>query len=235
MQNFNENEGQFSSPCVDNSLKNGEKIASNNGVLPKNGENTPKSANFTENIDTSSGFWSNFNDNSGVLSVNTEIQSNSVDFSIQNKEFQAITDDFANNNDINRGISENNEKNADSSTLLTFEDVIERDFKDFALIYPNVSKKSLLESENLKIFAEGKENKPFSVTYARYSKFVNNIASEAVLQEKSRQANKSSATGPLAGNQNANTPFFTREQVKNMTPSEIKMNYDIIRKSQSNW
>lgn len=235
MQNLNENKSQFSSPCVDNSPKNGDKTGSNIGVITENIKNDQKSTDFKEKTDTSLGFSSDLNNNLGVFKENTEIQPENIDFSNKNTEIQANNNSLLNNTTNKQETSENETKNNDSTSLLTFEEVIERDFEDFALIYPNISKKSLLESENLKIFAEGKESKPISVTYAKYRKFVDSIASEAVLQEKSRQANNNSATGPLASNQNTNAPYFTREQVKNMTPSEVKKNYEIIRKSQANW
>ena len=147
-------------------------------------------------------------------------------------DFQPKANDNG-NNDVLAG--ENTHNSSNSASSLTFEEVIERDFNDFALIYPNVSKKSLLNNKNLKLFAEGKENKSISVIYAKFRKIADSIASEAVLQEKSRQANASSGAGALASTQNANSPFFTREQVKNMTPKEIKENYELIRKSQAKW
>ena len=98
-----------------------------------------------------------------------------------------------------------------------------------------MSKEQLLSNESLRLFAEGKESKQLSVVYATYSKFANIIANDAILQEKARISNASGASASLSSSQNTNNAYFTKEQVKAMSPEEIKQNYDLIRQSQKSW
>lgn len=205
MQNFEETNSEFSSPCVDNSPKNQEKSKENQSKSTNIGKNTEKTSVFTENTDTSSG--------------KTEVLTQSSDSS---------ADSISN-------LEKNDDKSNKTTVGTTFEEVIDRDFEDFKTIFPNITKKCLLEDQNFRIFAEGKENKSISVSYAKYRKIVENISNEAVLQEKARQNNANTNIGALSSTQNANNTFFTREQVQNMSPSEIKRNYDLIRQSQQKW
>ena len=126
-------------------------------------------------------------------------------------------------------------KNGENSTEVSFEACVERDFNDFEVIYPNISKDTLLKDENLRIFAQGKENKPLSVLYAQFTQLVCKIGAEAIKQEKLRQNNAQSSVGGLSGANNGDSVFFTREQVQRMSPSEIKRNFTRIRESQARW
>ena len=214
MQNLNKNFNEFSSPCVDNSQKNQEKSVKNlssDGGMTENASKTSKNAHISEDFDKNS---SQSQQNIGVDGKNGESKLNGIN---------------SNENQLN------SDKDGKNQAVLTFEEQIERDFKDFEAIYPNVSKSSLLTDESLRLFAEGKENKQFSFIYAKYLRLAQNIAEQAILQEKARKANADSASGSLSSSQGAKSSYFTREQVKAMSPSEIKKNYELIRQSQQNW
>ena len=177
MQNSQENNEQFSPPCVDNS--------------------TFLEENLTENAD------------------NLANSQQTTDFSSENSEKPV--------------------EGGDNSAKITIEMRIDKDFADFEVIYPNVSRKSLLEDENLRIFAEGKENKPLSVIYAQYRQIVGKIEAEAIRQEKARQNNALSSVGGLSSANSGEDAYFTREQVLKMSQSEIKRNFNLIRESQARW
>lgn len=71
-----------------------------------------------------------------------------------------------------------------------------------------------------------------------YSCF-NSIVSSA--EEKSREktiqalANAKSSVGSLASNKQNSDTFFTKDQVLQMSPSQIRQNYEKIRQSQQKW
>lgn len=132
-------------------------------------------------------------------------------------------------------IEEDNKNAGGLPTVTSLEEQIERDFKDFEVIYPNISRNSLLEDKPLRIFAEGKENKPLSVIYAQYKSFVADIASNAIKQEQTRQNNAISSVGGLSSSKSSDDGYFTREQVLKMSQEEIKRNYKRIRESQARW
>ena len=255
MQNLNENFNEFSSPCVDNSSKNQEKSVKNlssDGGMTENASKSSKNAHISGDFDKNN---AKNQQNIGVDSKNGEskqifkenkangLENNAQASQIQEKsnndgENQPNADKLSESklNGINSNENQlNSDKDGENQAVLTFEEQIERDFKDFEVIYPNVSKSSLLSDESLRLFAEGKENKQFSIIYAKYLKFAQNIAEHAILQEKARKANADSASGSLSSSQGAKSSYFTREQVKAMSPSEIKKNYELIRQSQQNW
>lgn len=255
MQNLSKNFNEFSSTCVDNSAKNQEKSVKNqpfDGGMTENASKTPKNAHISGDFDKNStknqqniGVDGKNGENKQFFKENTanDLKNNAQASQMQEKsnnggENQSNTvksSESQLNGDNSNANQLNGNKDGENQSFLTFEEQIERDFKDFETIYPNVSKNSLLSDENLRIFAEGKENKQFSVIYAKYIRVAQNIAEQAILQEKARKANADSASGSLSSSQGAKSSYFTREQVKAMSPSEIKKNYELIRQSQQNW
>lgn len=235
MQNLNKNFNEFSSPCVDNSAKNQEKSIKNPS---SDGGLTEKFLKTSKNAHIIGDFAQNSIENQqniGVDSKNGEIkplfEENQPNTSKNNVQPSQGQENINSNGENQQG----GDKTGENQAILTFEEQIERDFKDFETIYPNVSKNSLLSDENLRLFAEGKESKQISVIYAKYRKLADSIAEQAILKEKARKANADSASGALSSSQGAKNAYFTREQVKAMSPSEIKRNYELIRQSQQNW
>lgn len=229
MQNQTENLKEFSPPCVDNSTKIEEKSTRNQSVLCVTDKNAEKTSDFQEN--------------NIVLSANTADLSAEVAFDYNNSSNACKTDcsqekDAASNENAsksNENIGKSNESTDEGKVILTYESQIERDFNDFSIIYPNISKEHLLSNESLRFFAEGKESKQLSVVYATYCKFANVIRNDAITQEKARISNAVGASGALSSSQGSKSSYFTREQVKAMSPEEIKQNYDLIRQSQISW
>ncbi len=146
-------------------------------------------------------------------------------------------------NDAKSEMQINNAQKADkdvskapsASTPVDFNGLLERDFNDFEVIYPNVSKSTLSCDENLRIFAEGKEQKSLCVIYAQYLKMQSSIKNEAIRQERSRISNAASSVGTLSSSGSDNEEFFTKEQVLKMSPEQIKRHYTRIRESQALW
>ena len=215
MQKIDQNFNDFSTTCVDNSAKI-EENSDKNQILA---ENAPKSTDLSTHPKGNNGFSAK-NDN--LTHQFTEDAENISENSAKCEE------------NPNQG-KENSDKLAKSTDITTFEEQINRDFSDFEVIYPNLSKNSLLANESLRIFAEGKETKPLSVVYAKFCTLCEKISKDAILQEKARRNNASSALGALSSTKNASAHLFTRDQVKAMSSEEIKRNYDLIRQSQQSW
>lgn len=210
-KNFNTNNA-FNTKNLGNSGGNGGVGGKNEGINLKN--------TIISGKDTESGLNNGLNDSVGNNNDNLNVENiETIDNSSSNAH----------------SVSKSDANDGETSVICSFEEAIERDYEDFKLIYPNVSKKTLLGDESFRIFTEGKESKSTAVNYAKYQKLVKSIGEDAILQEKHRQNNANSILGALSSTQNANQVYFTREQVKNMSPSEIKRNYELIRKSQQNW
>ena len=190
MQNLNKNFNEYSSPCVDNSAKNQEKSAKNlssDGEMAEKTSKTPKNAHISEDFDKNN---AKNQQNIGVDGKNGESKqifkenkANVLENHAQASQIQEKSNNGGENQPNADKLSEsklngdnsnenqlNSDKDGENQAVLTFEEQIERDFKDFEVIYPNVSKSSLLSDESLRLFAEGKENKQFSVIYAKYLK-----------------------------------------------------------------
>ncbi len=107
---------------------------------------------------------------------------------------------------------------------------------DFSLLYPNVNRDELLRDEDFNYFAKGKlESESLSTVYGRYSALLTKIRNEEKERASSILANRLASVGALSGAEPPEETFFTREQVKAMSPAEIRKNYEKIRKSQEKW
>ena len=108
--------------------------------------------------------------------------------------------------------------------------------EEFSSFYPDISLKELLESRDFSAFAEGKlEKESVASVYKKYEDFTKRLIDREKEKLAVSLANKLSSVGSLS---NANPPeesFYTREQVRSMSRSQIKANYEKIRKSQEKW
>lgn len=103
--------------------------------------------------------------------------------------------------------------------------------------YPNVSLQELVENPSFRMFAQGKVAKgtPLAGIYENYLAFTAEV--EAAAERKAAQtiANAKASPGSLSGSGQVKSDFFTLDQVRKMTPEQIKANYENIRKSQAKW
>lgn len=178
-------------------------------------------------------------DNSAILAENKEISEPNASNPQNQPEIIAKNAENSEKHQQNQAISDNNSETGtpilENPAIISLEGLIDRDFKDFEAVFPNISRNSLISDENLRIFAEGKENKHFPVIYAQYCRLVSKIGAQAIKQEQIRQNNAISSVGGLSGTKNTNDGYFTREQVLKMSQDEIKRNFTRIRESQAKW
>lgn len=115
------------------------------------------------------------------------------------------------------------------------QDWIKKDIESFQAKHPSVNLEELLANESFLDYADGKDGKPLSEIYSGFLKFVGNYEARAKDLAAQMLANQTASPGALQNTQEVQSDYFTSEQVRKMTPSEIKKNYEKIRKSMANW
>lgn len=116
-----------------------------------------------------------------------------------------------------------------------FSELISRDFEEFSRSFPNISRDSLYNNNNLEIFASGKENQPLLRIFTDFSALIASLEAEALAKARHELSLESASVGALSGAFSPSEPYFTKEQVQRMTKSEISRNFEAIRKSQARW
>ena len=110
-----------------------------------------------------------------------------------------------------------------------------KDITEFREKYPDVNIEQLVNDDAFSDYAEGKVGtKPLADIYAGYLKLTGKANAEGK-KEVARQFANAKASPGSTNSTNPQEGFFTNEQVKKMTPEEVKKNYDVILKSMSKW
>lgn len=116
------------------------------------------------------------------------------------------------------------------------EEWFKKDREDFLTKHPDTSLEELVADKHFADYAEGKiGKKPLSEIYEGYLAHKKDLQDTADKRAAQAAANKKASPGGLAGTSGGENDFFTREQVKAMSQSEVKKNYDKIRRSMSHW
>ena len=115
----------------------------------------------------------------------------------------------------------------------------DKDKVDFETKHPDVDLTELAQDKTFMKFAKGKiGNIAMAEIYSDYNEMVEALGSEKEKAAKAKVkqiiANKNASPGAVASNTTTND-FFTREQVKSMSPEEVKKNLDKINESQKKW
>lgn len=106
----------------------------------------------------------------------------------------------------------------------------------FAAKYPDADLSALIEDESFRIFAEGKVGeRPLAEIYENYLAMTGALEQRANRKAAQAVANGKASPGALSGAGRVESDFFTRDQVKAMTPAQIDANYDKIRASMAKW
>lgn len=110
------------------------------------------------------------------------------------------------------------------------------DIEAFRKAHPDVDTNALFKDEAFTDYAEGKlGNRPLTQIYDGYQKLVG--GARKAEQEKAAQAlaNSRATPGSVQSQPNGDTEFFTVDQVRKMSPQEVRQNYDKIMKSMKKW
>lgn len=112
----------------------------------------------------------------------------------------------------------------------------DNDYKDFQAKHPEVEIQTLIKDEQFQKFADGKVGKqPLSEIYEDFRDFVGEYEKKAKQMAKQTLANQKASPGSLSSTNPSDSGFYTREQVKAMSPEEVHVNYDKIRASMLKW
>ncbi len=101
-----------------------------------------------------------------------------------------------------------------------------QEVSDFSLLFPDVELNDVPES----VWESVKKGTALSASYALYEK---RLEAERARIAKINASNASRSAG-VAGKDTANE-YFTPEDVRKMSPSEVHANYSKIKKSMSKW
>ena len=116
------------------------------------------------------------------------------------------------------------------------EDWYRKDFEAFCTKYPNVNPEAILSDARFRDYAEGKVGvKPLADIYTGYLQFVSDSERQAEEIAAQQLANRNASPGSLRTTHPPENDYFTPEDVRKMSPAEVKKNYEKIRKSMKKW
>jgi hypothetical protein len=113
----------------------------------------------------------------------------------------------------------------------------------FSAEHPDINADDLTKDADFSAYAQGKIGKvPLTQIYQGYRAMVDKITAKVTADVEARvtrtvaqsQANRQASPGSLSGS-GEEKPFFTREQVQNMTRQQIRDNLDLVVESQKHW
>lgn len=111
-----------------------------------------------------------------------------------------------------------------------------KDRESFVKENPGVDLKSLIDDPSFQSFAEGKVGRiPLSEIYNGYRTLVGKVDGRAKDLAAQAIANRQASPGSAAANGSAESDFFTAEQVRKMSPADVRKNYEKIRQSMTKW
>ena len=113
---------------------------------------------------------------------------------------------------------------------------LNKDLDELRSAYPDVNINALIADESFSDYADGKLGRmPLKNVYEGFLGFVDRNKRDAVNRAAQMVANAKASPGALSSAGKANEPYFSFEQVKAMSRSEVHRNYDKIMKSMQKW
>ena len=130
------------------------------------------------------------------------------------------------------------EKEAEAAAKKQSEDAewYKKDYEKFSEKYPDVKLDELIGDPLFQKYSDGRVGRmPLSELYEGFCEITAGAEKRAENKAKQTLANKKARPGALSGANPNDSGFFTKEQVRAMSPEEIRKNYDKIRASMSKW
>lgn len=116
------------------------------------------------------------------------------------------------------------------------EEWYKNDREAFVTKHPNVNLDELINDRRFRAFARGKTGEvPMSEIYEEFVELVGEYEENATRMAAQMLANQKASPGALSTTHGAESDYFTPEQVKKMSPTEVKANYEKIRSSMTKW
>lgn len=110
------------------------------------------------------------------------------------------------------------------------------DGEAFAVKYPGVDLRDLASDADFMEFAEGKlGEKPLAQIYEGYLGYRDRQEKRAREMAAQMLANKKASPGALASADGGEQDFYSAEEVRRMSPTEVHRNYDKIMTSMKKW
>ena len=110
------------------------------------------------------------------------------------------------------------------------------DLDSFRASHGDVDIHALLEDESFSRFADGKVGiQPLAQIYDDYNALKERIAKSERARASRQAANAKASPGALHDANDVGAAFFTPDQVRAMSPSEVHKNYEKIRESMNRW
>lgn len=111
-----------------------------------------------------------------------------------------------------------------------------RDREAFIAAHPEVELGELIRDERFRIFCDGKVGAmPLTEIYQGYQALLATFDESAKSLAAQTLANKLASPGRLSGSGTAQSDYYSCEDVRRMSPSEISENYEKIRRSMARW
>ena len=116
------------------------------------------------------------------------------------------------------------------------EDWYQKDREAFVAKYPDINLNDLIADEKFSSYADGKVGiRPLSEIYEGYQALFGGQAQQVRHMAAQMIANKKASPGALSTSESGKKDFFSAEEVKKMSPTDIRKNYDTIRESMKKW
>lgn len=110
------------------------------------------------------------------------------------------------------------------------------DREAFCSSHPDVNLEELIADEQFRSFAEGKVGeRSMNEIYDSFVKFQGHYEENARTMAAQAFANQKASPGALGSTGNPESDYFTPDEVRKMTQSEVRANYEKIRNSMKKW
>lgn len=111
-----------------------------------------------------------------------------------------------------------------------------RDREAFAAAYPDVPLEGLVRDPAFTLYSEGKVGRlPMAEIYRGFRRLEEELEGRARQRAAQTVANRMASPGTLGSAGSAESDYFSAEQVRAMSPHEVRENYDKIRRSMAKW
>ncbi len=111
-----------------------------------------------------------------------------------------------------------------------------RDREAFVAAHPDVSLETLIRDPRFQTFSDGKVGHlPMEEIWAGYQSFLGQFDEKAKNLAAQTVANRLASPGTLGGSGSVQSDYYSPEDVRRMSPREVRENYEKIRNSMAKW
>lgn len=132
--------------------------------------------------------------------------------------------------DYAKHIKEQKRKNADTQIATSQkEEWMRNDANDFRAKHPDVDANALFQQEDFIMFSDGKlGSQPMAQIYQEYQTFLSKVKASVEKRTAQAIAAAKASPGAVASSNTGDKAFYTMDEIKKMSQSEVKANYDKV-------